>query len=190
MITQLERGWAEEDIRCIYARSPVIAFVSVQVLIPLEGKLTVRSHWGLDNEPRCESAEVRRAADTGWHQLRTGTSTFKTAIPIMPGAPSPTRCPGQLSVVHLSLRTWNIHTLSWTEPPLFPDHGVFKYHQKNSPGQRSCFLQVPILSLPTPPSVQIKVAAQMLLLLGNIEVGDNGIHLHLMGTQEGPSTLM
>lgn len=74
-------------------------FVSVQVLNALEGKLTVRSHRGLDSEPRYEIAEVRRAADTGWHQLRTGTSAFRTAIPIMPGAPSPTRCPGQFSVV-------------------------------------------------------------------------------------------
>ena len=46
---------------------PSDVFVSLQVLSGLEGKLTVRSHRGLDSEPRCEIAEVRRAADTGWH---------------------------------------------------------------------------------------------------------------------------
>ena len=112
----------------------------------------------------------------------------------MPGAPSPTRCPGQLSQLFpLCLRTWNIHTHSPERSPNYSQTMEYsKITKRTLQDQSSCFVQVPILSLPTPPSVQIKVAGQMRLLLGTIEAGDNGIHLHLMGTQEeeGPSTLM
>ena len=140
MITQLQRGCPEQEIRCIYTGLPATAFVLGQDLIPLEAELTVRIHRAQDNdEPRCESAEVRRAADTGWNQLRTATSAFRAPVLVMPGALSPTLCPGQLSAgPSVPYSAERPDTLLNGAPTIPRPWGV-KGHGKNPPGPKQLF---------------------------------------------------
>lgn len=63
----------------------------------MEGELTVTILRAQNNdEPKCETTEIRRVVDKRWHKAETGATSFRAPIPVMPRVVSHTWCPGQV----------------------------------------------------------------------------------------------
>lgn len=145
-------GWAERGNPSASMPGLQCRLVSVPVLIPWK-EVSHSGHWGLDNEPRCESqSQAGLTPSQSW--LRT--ISLKDCTHYARSPEPHLDVPGQLSVVLYLLRHEHIHTHSlWTEPHS-PDHGVFKDHQRTLQDHVVVSCRVLFSFPPTPPSVQIK----------------------------------